>query len=177
MEVEGHRIRAGPLLERRFQPGAVLAGDNSEAGFERIIGGLPIKYDQGDDWVRVGPLKIGIDGGALYGTAVMREPYPASSHELYGITDPAYAGEFGRGAGLNAEGVKNYVRVGNRLGWQLSSVNSVRGALNNFAKECQQPPMLIPDGFDEHRFVDAGGEEQRTRRTRWTINPNYRGPR
>jgi predicted amidohydrolase YtcJ len=96
-------------------------GDNSEAGFERIINALPLKYNQGDDWVRVGPLKIGIDGGALYGTAIMREPYPASSHELYGITDPAYSGEFGRGAGLNAEGVKNYVRVGNRLGWQLSS--------------------------------------------------------
>lgn len=96
-------------------------GDNSEAAIERIISALPVKYDQGDDWVRVGPLKIGIDGGALYGTAVMREPYPASSHELYGITDPAYSGEFGRGAGLNAEGVKNYVRVGNRLGWQLSS--------------------------------------------------------
>jgi predicted amidohydrolase YtcJ len=96
-------------------------GDNSEAGFERIISSLPVKYDQGDDWVRVGPLKIGIDGGALYGTALMREPYPASSHELYGITDPTFKGEFGRGAGLNAEGVKNYVRVGNRLGWQLSS--------------------------------------------------------
>lgn len=96
-------------------------GDNSEAGFERIITALPVKYDQGDDWVRVGPLKIGIDGGALYGTAVMREPYPATSHELYGITDPAYNGEFGRGAGLNADGVRNYVRVGNRLGWQLSS--------------------------------------------------------
>ncbi len=99
----------------------VGTGDNSEAGIERIISALPVKYDQGDDWVRVGPLKIGIDGGALYGTAVMREPYPATSHELYGITDPAYSGEFGRGAGLNADGVKNYVRVGNRLGWQLSS--------------------------------------------------------
>jgi predicted amidohydrolase YtcJ len=96
-------------------------GDNSEAGFERIIGDLGVKYDQGDDWVRVGPLKIGIDGGALYGTAVMREPYPASSHELYGITDPKYSGEFGRGQGLTAEGVTNYVRVGNRRGWQLSS--------------------------------------------------------
>ena len=96
-------------------------GDNSEAGIERIIRALPVKYDEGDDWVRVGPLKIGIDGGALYGTAVMRAPYPASSHALYGITDPAYKGEFGRGAGLNAEGVRNYVRVGNRLGWQLSS--------------------------------------------------------
>jgi predicted amidohydrolase YtcJ len=96
-------------------------GDNSEAGLERIITGLGVKYDQGDDWVRVGPLKIGIDGGALYGTAVMREPYPATSHELYGITDPKYRGEFGRGQGLTADGVNNYVRAGNRLGWQLSS--------------------------------------------------------
>jgi hypothetical protein len=51
----------------------------------------------------------------------MREPYPASSHELYGITDPEYAGEFGRGAGLSQEGVNNYMKVGTRLGWQLSS--------------------------------------------------------
>jgi predicted amidohydrolase YtcJ len=96
-------------------------GDNSEASIERIITGLGVKYDQGDDWVRVGPLKIGIDGGALYGTAVMREPYPATSHELYGITDPKYSGEFGRGQGLTADGVRNYVRAGNRLGWQMSS--------------------------------------------------------
>ena len=96
-------------------------GDNSESAIERIISGLGVKYDEGDDWVRVGPLKIGVDGGALYGTAVMREPYPATSHELYGITDPKYSGEFGRGTGLTVEGVNNYVRVGNRLGWQLSS--------------------------------------------------------
>ena len=96
-------------------------GDNSEADVERILRALPVKYDQGDDWVRVGPLKIGIDGGTLYGTSVMREPYPATSHELYGITDPTYAGEFGRGAGLNEEGVRNYMKVGTRLGWQLSS--------------------------------------------------------
>jgi predicted amidohydrolase YtcJ len=96
-------------------------GDNSEAAIERIITGVGVKYDEGDDWVRVGPLKIGVDGGALYGTAVMREPYPASSHALYGITDPNYSGELGRGTGLTADGIKNYVRVGNRLGWQLSS--------------------------------------------------------
>jgi hypothetical protein len=96
-------------------------GDNSEADVERILRALPVKYDQGDDWVRVGPLKIGIDGGTLYGTSVMREPYPATSHALYGITDPTYAGEFGRGAGLNEEGVRNYMKVGTRLGWQLSS--------------------------------------------------------
>jgi predicted amidohydrolase YtcJ len=96
-------------------------GDNSEAAIERIITGLGVTHDEGDDWVRVGPLKIGIDGGALYGTALMREPYPATSHELYGITDPKYSGELGRGTGLTAAGINNYVRVGNRLGWQLSS--------------------------------------------------------
>ena len=99
----------------------VGTGDNSEAAIARTIAGLGVKYDEGDDWVRVGPLKIGIDGGALYGTALMREPYPATSHALYGITDPGHRGEFGRGQGLTAEGVTNYVRVGNRLGWQLSS--------------------------------------------------------
>jgi predicted amidohydrolase YtcJ len=99
----------------------VGTGDNSERAIERIITGLGVKYDEGDDWVRVGPLKIGVDGGALYGTALMRQPYPATSHELYGISDPKYSGELGRGTGLTAEGIKNYVRVGNRLGWQLSS--------------------------------------------------------
>jgi predicted amidohydrolase YtcJ len=99
----------------------VGTGDNSEGAIERIITGLGVKYDEGDDWVRVGPLKIGVDGGALYGTALMRQPYPATSHELYGISDPKYSGELGRGTGLTAEGIKNYVRVGNRLGWQLSS--------------------------------------------------------
>src|SRR4029078_12833745 len=94
---------------------------NSAAASGRIITDLAVKYDQGDDWVRVGPLKIGIDGGALYGTAVMREPYRATSHALYGIADPKYSGECGRGTGLTVDGVKNYVRVGNRLGWQLSS--------------------------------------------------------
>src|SRR4029434_4269213 len=42
-------------------------GDNSEAAIERIITGLAVKYNQGDDCVRGGPLKIGIDAGARSG--------------------------------------------------------------------------------------------------------------
>lgn len=63
------------------------------------------------------------------------------------------------------------------LKWQLSSVNSVRGALNDFAKEHGQPPMLIPDGFDLHIFTNELEQEVTTKRTRWRINPDYRGPR
>jgi len=39
---------------------------------------LPFRFGDGDDWVKIGPLKIGVDGGVLYGTAYMREPYGRS---------------------------------------------------------------------------------------------------
>jgi len=67
--------------------------------------------------VRIGPLKIGVDGGALYGTAYLREPWGLQSKALYGITDPAY-----RGALQNTpEQIRNVIRTGHRLGWQMSS--------------------------------------------------------
>ncbi len=44
----------------------------------------------GDDWVRIGPLKILLDGGMLIGTAYMREPWGVS--DIYQITDPNYSG-------------------------------------------------------------------------------------
>jgi predicted amidohydrolase YtcJ len=86
---------------------------------ERVLRALPFKYGDGDDWVRVGPLKIGVDGGTLYGTAYMREPYPKNSFALYRITDPAYRGSFR--PGITAEGLKNSIRTGHRLGWQMST--------------------------------------------------------
>jgi hypothetical protein len=44
----------------------------------------------GDDWVRIGPLKVLLDGGMLIGTAYMREPGGVS--EVYQITDASYRG-------------------------------------------------------------------------------------
>jgi hypothetical protein len=43
-----------------------------------------------DDWVRIGPLKVFLDGGVLIGTAFMREPWGCG--QTYQITDPAYRG-------------------------------------------------------------------------------------
>ena len=62
------------------------------AQVERFITGLPFRFGSGDDWLKVGPLKIFVDGGILLGTAFMREPYGAGAHELYAIDDPAYRG-------------------------------------------------------------------------------------
>ncbi len=44
----------------------------------------------GDHWVRVGPLKIFMDGGMLNGTAFMREPWGVGP--AYQITEPEYRG-------------------------------------------------------------------------------------
>jgi hypothetical protein len=93
-----------------------LIRDASIAETENVIRNLPVKYGDGDDWVRVGQLKVGVDGGTMYGTSYMREPYPPSSFALYGITKPGYRG--GMRHGMDAERLKELIRMGHRLGWQ-----------------------------------------------------------
>jgi predicted amidohydrolase YtcJ len=86
---------------------------------ERVINALPYKFGEGDDWVKAGPLKIGVDGGTMYGTSYVREPYPPTSFELYRNTDPTYRGSLR--PGITPEGLKNSIRTGHRLGWQMST--------------------------------------------------------
>ncbi|MDQ3622635.1 MAG: amidohydrolase [Verrucomicrobiota bacterium] len=94
-----------------------LGGDGSVEGSEKFIGSLPFKFSDGDDWVRIGPLKIGVDGGVLYGTAYLREPWGTQAAALYGITDPSYRGTLQN----TPEKIRNMIRTGHRLGWQMSS--------------------------------------------------------
>jgi predicted amidohydrolase YtcJ len=93
------------------------SSDGSVEGTERYLRGLPFRFGEGDDWVKIGPLKIGVDGGVLYGTAYMREPYGPQSFDLYGLDDPQYRGLLQ----MNAEKVTNVIRTGHRLGWQMCS--------------------------------------------------------
>jgi predicted amidohydrolase YtcJ len=44
----------------------------------------------GDEWVRVGPIKLFLDGGMLNGSAYMRKPWPRG--ETYQITQDDYRG-------------------------------------------------------------------------------------
>ena len=44
----------------------------------------------GDHWVRIGPMKVFLDGGMLNGTAYMREPWGVGP--TYQITEPDYRG-------------------------------------------------------------------------------------
>ena len=119
--VEGYRayekLRAAGRLTVRANVTIGLSSDGTPDGTERAVRALPFRFADGDDWVRVGPLKIGVDGGVLYGTAFLREPYGKQAAAFYGLSDPDYRGALS----LPADKVKAMIRTGHRLGWQMSA--------------------------------------------------------
>ena len=119
--VAGYRtyeaLKAQGRLPVRVTVTIGLASNGSVEDTEKIIKAIPFKTGDGDDWVKAGPLKIGVDGGTLYGTAFMRQAYPKESFDIYFITDPAYRGDLR----IAPDKIKNMIRTGHRLGWQMSS--------------------------------------------------------
>lgn len=90
-------------------------GQGVAADVEQVIRGLPFGPGEGDDWVRIGPLKTHVDGGVLYGTSYLREPYGRSAFALYGIQDPAWRGRLQ----LTTEQLNAVIHVGHKLGWPM----------------------------------------------------------
>jgi predicted amidohydrolase YtcJ len=82
---------------------------------ERFIETLPMRPGSGDDWLKMGPLKIVADGGILIGTSFMRQPYGLSARQLYGVDDPRYRGFLT----LTPEQIAAAFEIGHRLGWQM----------------------------------------------------------
>ena len=89
--------------------------DGTVEGTEAFLRSLPLRPGEGDDLLRVGPLKIFADGGILAGTAFMREPYGPAAASLYGVADPSYRGFLT----IAADKIRNIVRTGHRMGWQM----------------------------------------------------------
>lgn len=89
--------------------------DGTAAGMEKFLKGLPFKFGDGDDWLRVGPIKFFVDGGVLYGTAYLIEPW--GKQPLFGITDPKYRGVLS----LSRDKIENIIRTGHQHGWQMCS--------------------------------------------------------
>ncbi len=84
-------------------------------GMEKWLKGLPFKFADGDEWLRIGPIKFFVDGGVLYGTAYLIEPW--GLQPLFGITDPKYRGVLS----LPKDKIENVIRAGHKLGWQMCS--------------------------------------------------------
>ena len=46
----------------------------------------------GDEWVRIGSLKVFLDGGILTGTAFLQEPWGEKASDIFGVEDKTYRG-------------------------------------------------------------------------------------
>lgn len=77
---------------------------------------LGLVTGDGDDWLRVGPLKITVDGGIHWGNVRLSEPYGPRRIRLYALDDPDYRGDLNYSVDLMGE----IFSEATRLGWQSS---------------------------------------------------------
>jgi predicted amidohydrolase YtcJ len=71
----------------------------------------------GDEWVRIGALKIVLDGGILTGTAYMDEPWGDKARSIFGIEDPEYRGVLN----YTREEVLAAVKAAAELNWKFTA--------------------------------------------------------
>lgn len=74
---------------------------------ERAVAAAPMAPGSGDEWLRMGPFKIFVDGGLLTATAYMNEPWCAKARLSIGMTDPDFRGA----RNFSLEKVADMVRV------------------------------------------------------------------
>ena len=91
----------------------------------------------GDRWVRIGPLKVFLDGGMLNGTAYMREPWGVGPS--YQITEPDYRGLLfippPRLAAIAEEAA--------RRGWQMTAHTAGEGAMDELLAAYDQADRAV----------------------------------
>lgn len=110
-------LRDAARLRLRATVTVRVDSDGTVADTERFIRALPFRFGEGDDRLKVGPLKVVADGGILAGTAYMRHPYGDKASSLYGIADPDYRGLLTQ----PRQALVAIIRTGHRLGWQMSA--------------------------------------------------------
>ncbi|MSV30489.1 MAG: amidohydrolase [Bryobacterales bacterium] len=101
----------------------LISAKGTPAQTREEIENIPFVTGMGDEWFRVGSLKVVADGGILIGTAYLREPYGPNT-AIYGYSDPDYRGVLS----VPRENIFEMARVANRLGWQMTAHTAGGGA-------------------------------------------------
>ncbi len=88
------------------------------------------KYNQktgdGDKWIKIGSLKIFLDGGILTGTAYLSEPWGPRAQDLFGIDEPGYKGVIN----YSREDLLNIISSANQLDWSFTAHATGGGSVN-----------------------------------------------
>jgi predicted amidohydrolase YtcJ len=78
----------------------------------------------GDEWIRIGPIKIFLDGGMLNGSAYMRQPWPRG--ETYQVTEDDYRGLLF----IQPDHLRDVVEEAARRGWQVTAHTAGEAAMD-----------------------------------------------
>jgi predicted amidohydrolase YtcJ len=100
--------------------------------------GLGGPTGKGDEMVRIGPIKLFLDGGMLNGTAYMRQPWPKG--ETYQITEDGYRGLLF----LTPDQLKMVLEEGVRRKWQMTAHTAGEGAMDVLMDAYEQVNRMVP---------------------------------
>jgi len=106
------------LTTRIFQN--IIINTGSGVTLKMLIDKLKsFKYvtGMGDSMVRIGALKITLDGGILTGTAYMREPWGDKARDIFGIDDSTYRGILN----YSRKELLSIVTLANELNWKFTA--------------------------------------------------------
>jgi predicted amidohydrolase YtcJ len=81
---------------------------------------------EGDEWIRIGPLKVFLDGGILTGTAYLQEPWGKTAGNIFGIRDSSYRGVIN----YSREELLTIVSVANEFNWSFTAHATGGGAVD-----------------------------------------------
>ena len=107
-----------------------------------------LKYvtGDGDEWVRIGPLKIFLDGGILTGTAYLREPWGDKACSVFGVTDLSYRGVLN----YTREELLTIVTAANELNWKFTAHCTGGGGVDLLLDVFEEVNRIKP--IKERRF-------------------------
>jgi predicted amidohydrolase YtcJ len=88
-------MAANNVLTTRVYQNILLQMSTGNITAEKVsdkLKSFKFKTGDGDEWVRVGPVKVFLDGGILTGTAYLQEPWGDKARAIFGIEDTSYRG-------------------------------------------------------------------------------------
>lgn len=92
----------------------------------------------GDEWVRIGPIKLFLDGGMLNGSAYMRQPWPPG--DTYQIVERDYRGLLF----IEPDQLRLVVEEGARRHWQMTAHTAGEGAMDVLLDAYELVNRLVP---------------------------------
>jgi predicted amidohydrolase YtcJ len=94
----------------------------------------------GDEWARVGALKVFLDGGILTGTAYLREPWGDKARRIFGVRDPDYRGV----VNYSADELFAIVSAANENNWKFTAHSTGGGGVDLLLDAYEKADKIKP---------------------------------